>query len=352
VLQSSGRSCTRIVEGLSYRTRWWWALALLLPVSLMMGGWRRRSVLVGLLGVWLGVGYVALGLWWTPVLVGWSAIFGCGVALAIGRLFAPEPGGELNVLHENSSPAVIRRWRTGAWVRRGFRWYGWGFLVASTVFVAIPLPWLAFVGAAGIVCGTACVMAVGRGELGAHAYFLLRPKEFDHLVADLVARSEEFLDTPANQLVLTGSGVGAHVAYAAATRLREALPAHQFERVGLVVAGASYADQDLVDAMGGRLRILCRGTDTWGGIAESHGDDLQAVTRRDSGAIVHGSAHWLPDPQVAPIVGKRWTPGINGHRNYTADPEWDHAIAIAASLANEKSTLEVPMLPGMLKLLG
>ena len=45
-----------------------------------------------------------------------------------------------------------------------------------------------------------------------------------------------------------------------------------------------------------------------------------------------GGDHWLPDPQRGPFPGRRWAPGVNRHADYTSDPEWDRAIAIAAGL--------------------
>jgi hypothetical protein len=47
---------------------------------------------------------------------------------------------------------------------------------------------------------------------------------------------------------------------------------------------------------------------------------------------VLGGDHWLPDPQRGPFQGRRWAPGVNRHADYTSDPEWDRAVAIAAGL--------------------
>ena len=39
-----------------------------------------------------------------------------------------------------------------------------------------------------------------------------------------------------------------------------------------------------------------------------------------------------PTPRRARHPGRRWAPGVQRHANYTADPEWDRAIAMAAGL--------------------
>jgi hypothetical protein len=59
---------------------------------------------------------------------------------------------------------------------------------------------------------------------------------------------------------------------------------------------------------------------------------LSAARPTESGAYILGSDHWLPDPQLKPVPGLRWSPGVRGHGDYHADPEWDEAVAIAAGL--------------------
>ena len=59
---------------------------------------------------------------------------------------------------------------------------------------------------------------------------------------------------------------------------------------------------------------------------------LAPAVRGPTGALVLGGDHWLPDPQRGPLPGRRWTPGVQRHADYTADPEWDRAVAMAAGL--------------------
>jgi hypothetical protein len=105
----------------------------------------------------------------------------------------------------------------------------------------------------------------------------------------------------------------------------------------------------LAGELGTRWRSLCRGTDPLGGAvttwrrqvyegsllgmgfrADGTAGPLSTGKRSPHGALVLGLDHWLPDPQRGPIEGRRWTPGLQRHGNYTADPEWDRAIAMAA----------------------
>jgi hypothetical protein len=107
----------------------------------------------------------------------------------------------------------------------------------------------------------------------------------------------------------------------------------------------------LAGELGTRWRSLCRGTDPLGGAVTTwdqqvYGSELLGVgfradgtpgplspaTRTPSGALVLGLDHWLPDPAARPLPGRRWAAGVQRHANYTADPEWDRAIAMAAGL--------------------
>jgi len=36
-------------------------------------------------------------------------------------------------------------------------------------------------------------------------------------------------------------------------------------------------------------------------------------------------------------VDRRWAPGVLRHSDYLVDPEWDHAVAIAAGLARPET---------------
>ncbi len=59
---------------------------------------------------------------------------------------------------------------------------------------------------------------------------------------------------------------------------------------------------------------------------------LPAAVRGPTGALVLGGDHWLPDPQRGPSGHRRWLPGVLGHSEYSGDPEWDRAVAMAAGL--------------------
>jgi hypothetical protein len=180
-------------------------------------------------------------------------------------------------------------------------------------------------------------------------------------IPELVGRAQEHLADPGARVVLAGYSQGSLLAAVAAARLLDTLPAHERERVGLVTAGSPLqwayprafpavvshdSLAELAKAMNGRWRAVCRGTDAIGGgvttwdrqafdgqlLGVGFEGALAAAERSPSGALVLGGDHWLPDPQHGPISGRRWSPGILRHRDYTSDPEWDHAIAAAAGL--------------------
>ncbi|SHG46425.1 hypothetical protein [Streptoalloteichus hindustanus] len=186
------------------------------------------------------------------------------------------------------------------------------------------------------------------------------------VVPELTARALEHLDRPGTRVVLVGHSQGSLLATVTAARVLQALPESERGRIGLVTAGsqlqwayprafpAVVPHSSLVELSGelrGRWRSLCRGTDPLGGAVSTwsrqvYGGKLLGVgfrqdgaegplpsaVRSDTGALVLGGDHWLPDPQAAPVDGRRWTPGVLGHRDYFADPEWDRAIAMAAGL--------------------
>ncbi|GAA3434511.1 membrane protein [Kutzneria kofuensis] len=180
-------------------------------------------------------------------------------------------------------------------------------------------------------------------------------------IPELVARAQEHLADPGTRVVLAGYSQGSLLATIAAARLLDSLPAHERERVGLVTAGSPLqwayprafpavvshdSLAELAKAMNGRWRAVCRGTDAIGGgvttwerlafdgqlLGVGFEGALPAAERSPNGALVLGGDHWLPDPQRGPIAGRRWRPGVLRHRDYTSDPEWDHAIAAAAGL--------------------
>ncbi|MEU5695422.1 hypothetical protein [Actinosynnema sp. NPDC020468] len=203
------------------------------------------------------------------------------------------------------------------------------------------------------------------------------------VVPELVNRVREHLAEPDTRVVLAGHSQGSLLAAVAAARLLEELPESQAARLGLVTAGsqlqwayprafpavvphASLAR--LAGGLHGRWRALCRGTDPLGGAvttwdrqvyggmllgvgfrADGTTGALPPAQRGPTGALVLGGDHWLPDPQRGPFTGRRWSPGVNGHRDYTSDPEWDRAVAMAAGLHDPGVVLVPPArVPGTL----
>jgi hypothetical protein len=206
------------------------------------------------------------------------------------------------------------------------------------------------------------------------------------VIPELADRAAEHLSDPNTRVVLVGHSQGSLLAAVAAARLLEKLPEQDRERVGLVTAGSQLqwayprafpgvvphsALRDLAGSMGDRWRSLCRGTDPLGGAVTTwnrqvyngmligvglRGDGtegpLPAATRGPTGALVLGGDHWLPDPQRGPFSCRRWVPGVLGHSDYSGDPEWDRAVAMAAGLerpvrgaALPLSTPEAPQIP-------
>ncbi|RAS69060.1 hypothetical protein C8D87_1021138 [Lentzea atacamensis] len=198
------------------------------------------------------------------------------------------------------------------------------------------------------------------------------------VVPELVSRVQDHLRDPGTRVVLCGHSQGSLLVAVAAARLLEELPAHDRERIGLVTAGsqlqwayprafpavvphASLAR--LAGGLDGRWRALCRGTDPLGGavmtwrrqvfdgmlLGVGYREDgsegaLAPALRGPTGALVLGGDHWLPDPQRGPFPGRRWRSGVSAHSDYTSDPEWDRAVAIAAGLLDVDAP-ESPPLP-------
>ncbi|MGZ3142447.1 hypothetical protein ACVDFE_10715 [Lentzea chajnantorensis] len=198
------------------------------------------------------------------------------------------------------------------------------------------------------------------------------------VVPELVSRVEDHLRDPGTRVVLCGHSQGSLLVAVAAARLLESLPPQDRERIGLVTAGsqlqwayprafpavvphASLAR--LAGGLDGRWRALCRGTDPLGGavttwrrqvfdgmlLGAGYREDgsegaLAPALRGPTGALVLGGDHWLPDPQRGPFPGRRWRSGVSAHSDYTSDPEWDRAVAIAAGLMRV-DTPEAPSLP-------
>ena len=186
------------------------------------------------------------------------------------------------------------------------------------------------------------------------------------VVPELVRRAREHLADQGSRVVLVGHSQGSLLAAVATARLLAELPPADRERVGLVTVGSQLlwayprafpsvvphsCLAELSGALGGRWRALCRGTDPIGGgvttwrrqsfegsllgigfRADGTEGALPPATASPDGALVLGGDHWLPDPARGPSAGRRWHPGILGHSDYQADPEWDRAVAMAAGL--------------------
>jgi hypothetical protein len=199
-------------------------------------------------------------------------------------------------------------------------------------------------------------------------------------VPEIAARAAEHLAEPGTRVVLAGHGVGSVLAGAAAVRLLAWLPPEQARRLGLVTAGSplqwaflrAFPAMLPVDGLArlyrdlaGRWRALCRGTDPFGGGVTSWAcqtfDDqwlgvgfradgapgaLAAAVVGPTGAHVIGGDHWLPDPARGPVPGRRWAPGVLGHADYYADPEWDRAVACAAGVESPDAiAVATPVFP-------
>ncbi|WP_309112365.1 hypothetical protein [Saccharothrix sp.] len=196
------------------------------------------------------------------------------------------------------------------------------------------------------------------------------------VVPELVSRVREHLADPGTRVVLAGHSQGSLLAAVAAARLVEELPEDQVARLGLVTTGSQlqWAYQRAFPAvvphsslaalsggLNGRWRALCRGTDPLGGAVTTWGRQvfdgmllgvgflpdgttgaLPPAQRGPTGALVLGGDHWLPDPQRGPFPGRRWAPGVNRHADYTSDPEWDRAVAVAAGLEDLAAPTAAP----------
>lgn len=186
------------------------------------------------------------------------------------------------------------------------------------------------------------------------------------VVPELAARTVEHLREPGTRVVLAGDSHGSLLVAVAAARLLNSSNEPERRRVGLLTVGSqlqwAYARAfpavlphtalaGLAGELGTRWRALCRGTDTLGGAVTTWGQQvydrsllgigfrpdgttgpLPEAVRAPHGALVLGLDHWLPDPAAGPVPGRRWTPGVQRHANYSADPEWDRAVALAAGL--------------------
>jgi hypothetical protein len=186
------------------------------------------------------------------------------------------------------------------------------------------------------------------------------------VVPELATRAAEHLRDQDTRVVLTGHSQGGLLVLLTAARLLDSINEPERMRLGLVTAGTQlqwaylrafpsvvpFTSVAAVSAnVGTRWRNLCRGTDPMGGAVltwsrqvvdgrligtglrpDGTPGPLPAATRTPTDALVLGPDHWLPDPAHGPFPNRRWCPGIQANKNYTADPEWDRAVALAAGL--------------------
>lgn len=197
------------------------------------------------------------------------------------------------------------------------------------------------------------------------------------VIPELAARAKEHLAEPDTRVVLVGHSQGSLLAAVAVSRLMESLPEKDRERVGLVTAGSQLqwayprafpgvvshtSLGELAARLDGRWRSLCRGTDPIGGAvttwnrqvyngmligvgfrADGTEGPLSAAVRGPTGSLVLGGDHWLPDPQRGPFSSRRWLPGVLAHSEYSSDPEWDRAVAMAAGLESPVRGATLPL---------
>ncbi|UVS81742.1 hypothetical protein [Actinokineospora sp. UTMC 2448] len=186
------------------------------------------------------------------------------------------------------------------------------------------------------------------------------------VVPELATRAAEHLRDPQTRVVLTGHSQGSLLVVVAAARMLDSVNEPERLRLGLVTVGSQVqwaylrafpsvvpfpALAATAAGFGTRWRSLCRGTDPMGGAVltwnrqavdgkllgtglrpDGTVGPLPAAVRSPTDALVLGADHWLPDPMHGPFPGRRWSPGVQAGKNYTADPEWDRAVAMAAGL--------------------
>lgn len=373
-----------------------WMAAPVVAVAALLGGGFGAGLgatvrkLLGTEGMELPPGYVPATMLW-----GAGAVLGVVVAVvvapfALARLRTIE-SAEASLL---GSP--VREWRLAGWQRRhvhrvvlacaGVLCVGAAVAVYLR-FVTVP-DWLSPLSTIGVLTlGTLAggllraVYNAARAPSSARQLGVLAdlacfwPREAHPIVPpcyavkvapELAARTVTHLKDPGTRVVLVGESHGSLLVAVAAARLLNSLNEPERRRIGIMMVGSQLqwaysrafpavlpfsALATLAGELGTRWRSLCRGTDPLGGgvttwrrqvvgdsllgmglRADGTAGPLAAAEPGPSGALVLGLDHWLPDPLHGPFPGRRWTPGLQRHWNYTADPEWDRAVAMAAGL--------------------
>jgi hypothetical protein len=384
-----------------------WMAAPVVAVSALLGGGFGAGLgyavrqLLGTEGMIVPPGYLPVTMLW-----GASAALGVVVAVvvtpfALVRLRTME-SAEASLL---GSP--VRAWRLAGWQRRhvhhvvlacaGVLSAGAGVALYLR-FAGVP-PWLTPLSTVGVLTLVALAGGLLRAvynaarapesarQLGVladlacfwprEAHPIVPPCYAVKVVPEVAARAVTHLRDPGTKVVLVGESHGSLLVAVAAARLLNSLNEPERRRIGVVTVGSQLqwaytrafpavlpfsALGGLAGELGTRWRSLCRGTDPLGGAvttwrrqvvqdsllgmglrADGTPGPLASAQRSPHGALVLGLDHWLPDPQRAPVSGRRWTPGLQRHGNYSADPEWDRAVAMAAGFdPAEPALLQLP----------
>lgn len=381
-----------------------WMAAPVLAVAALLGGGFGAGLgiavrkLLGTDGMQVPAGYLPVTLLW-----GAGAVLGLVVALvavpfALARLRSID-SAEARLL---GSP--VREWRVAGWFRQHLHHLvlacsgalSTGAAVAIYLRFAGTPEWLMPLSAVGVLALGALAGGLLRAVYNAarapesgrrlgvladlacfwprEAHPIVPPCYAVKVAPEVAARAVTHLAEPGTRVVVIGESHGSLLATVAVARLLNSLNEPERRRIGIVTVGSQLqwaytrafpavlplsAMGAFAGELGTRWRSLCRGTDALGGAVTTWGRQvyedsllgtgfradgtpgpLAAASRSPHGALVLGLDHWLPDPQPGPLPGRRWAPGLQRHGNYSADPEWDRAVAMAAGL----DPAEPPML--------
>jgi hypothetical protein len=381
-----------------------WMAAPVLVVAALLGGGFGAGLgiavrrLLGTEGMEVPAGYLPVTLLW-----GAGAVLGVVVAVVVSP-FALARLKSIDSAEARLLGSPVREWRVAGRFRQHLHHVvlGCSGVLSSGAAVAIYLrfadtpDWLMPLSAIGVLALGALAGGLLRAvynaarapesgrQLGVladlacfwprEAHPIVPPCYAVKVAPEVAARAMAHLAEPGTRVVVIGESHGSLLATVAVARLLNSLNEPERRRIGLVTVGSQLqwaytrafpavlpfsAMGAFAGELGTRWRSLCRGTDALGGAvttwrrqvyedsllgmgfrADGTPGPLAAATRSPHGALVLGLDHWLPDPQSGPLPGRRWTPGVQRHGNYSADPEWDRAVAMAAGLdPSEPSTL-------------
>jgi hypothetical protein len=373
-----------------------WMAAPVLAVSALLGGGFGAGLgiavrqLLGTEGMEVPAGYLPVTLLW-----GAGAVVGVAVALVAGP-FALARLRSIDSAEARLLGSPVREWRVAGWFRQHLHHVvlACSAALSSGAAVAIYLrfagvpDWLMPLSAVGVLALGALAGGLLRAvynaarapesgrQLGVladlacfwprEAHPIVPPCYAVKVAPEVAARAVAHLAEPGTRVVVIGESHGSLLATVAVARLLNSLNEPERRRIGIVTVGSQLqwaytrafpavlpfsAMGAFAGELGTRWRSLCRGTDPLGGAVTTWGRQvyedsllgtgfradgtpgpLAAASRSPHGALVLGLDHWLPDPQPGPLPGRRWTPGLQRHGNYAADPEWDRAVAMAAGL--------------------